>query len=966
MLIRGSQNFALVLLLFLAGVSAAEAQTPTDPTVTGPSGEVVRSTEIGGATFDHPPGSQVAPVVGISASASPAGVETVDDVDPLSGLRVDSEGIVTSPQGLAGISASSNGAVAAPQAARITIDRMDFGVTYTDTYNVATGLTLFGPARTYHLSDGTNWRSGAGSYQRTRAMFVSSTVSGNTIQYTFSPPVEGFVYKQTDYNSGNHSSNGSLGAFGPLVLEATLGSTTARMVGEVEILTNTPANYSEPRFNFFGAPVGSIAPFDVTFTLRNGATFTDTTFQSSFTVANSGTVDFTASRRPPLLSVEVIGSGQVLAGSTTPYQAVAVYQGGSRENVSAVATWAVSPGTVASISGGDLTAALAGCDGTTLMIEASFVSDGVTQTGTKDVICRAVNPGSAGEQWETYQGDAGHTGYVPVTLDPADFALRWQRDVTGGVALNPVTAADGKVFTSSLVRFTGGDAMFTLDARDGHELWSKDFGSPNSVNPPAYGYGNVYIQTGNHSSDTYLWSFDADTGALVFQAPHAAQWERYFAPTIYDGNVYVNGGTYGGMYAFDAFSGGSGWFAGLQQYDEWTPAVDAQHAYAYVGEYAPGLYVHDRGTGQLLFRIPDPNFQWRGWSMDLAPVLGSQNDVLAIHNGRLIKFDVAGQRIAWQLNASFSGQPSVAKGVIYAINGGSIDARDEANGALLWRWTPAAGVASEHVIVTDSHLFAHTGTETHAVDLASGLTEWSYPAAGHLALAEDTLYIAASTGVLTAIAMPAFSPSPPIRLEIGGPSEVAEFTTAAYTSTVYYADGRVRDRTRVTEWRATPGPATIDEDGTLAVPELLAPIEGVTIVATYIENGVLVADASEITLRIGVTKDAFISRNIQAAADAKRVALVALAEADVRERAAIEVAEDVSPRSDTLRDRWIALLRRLRLANLDGLMAYQKGAQSLEKIEGAVVPPLPDPNSPEESENEPEEPYMPSGFKLRF
>ena len=64
----------------------------------------------------------------------------------------------------------------------------------------------------------------------------------------------------------------------------------------------------------------------------------------------------------------------------------------------------------------------------------------------------------------------------------------------------------------------------------------------------------------------------------MFQAPHSAQWERYYAPTIYDGSVYVNGGYYGGMYGFDAFGGAQQWFNSLPQYDEWTPAVEADLA----------------------------------------------------------------------------------------------------------------------------------------------------------------------------------------------------------------------------------------------------------------------------------------------------------------------------------------------------------------------------------------------------
>ena len=54
---------------------------------------------------------------------------------------------------------------------------------------------------------------------------------------------------------------------------------------------------------------------------------------------------------------------------------------------------------------------------------------------------------TASGSWPMYQGGASHTGYVPLSLNPADFSLYWQRDL-GERRLNPVTAAAGKVFVS--------------------------------------------------------------------------------------------------------------------------------------------------------------------------------------------------------------------------------------------------------------------------------------------------------------------------------------------------------------------------------------------------------------------------------------------------------------------------------------------------------------------------------------
>jgi outer membrane protein assembly factor BamB len=361
-----------------------------------------------------------------------------------------------------------------------------------------------------------------------------------------------------------------------------------------------------------------------------------------------------------------------------------------------------------------------------------------------------------------FQADAKHTGYLPVSLDPTLFSFRWQKNVGTNFPLNPVTAGDGMVFVTLYTYFTDVPSLFALRLLDGTTLWSKGFGSIFSVNPPSYAYGKVYVQTGKSTDGTvgvFLRAFDAATGASVFQAPFGAQWERYYAPTIDAGKVYVDGGVFGGMYGFDATTGAQLWFADLPQYDQWTPALAGGIAYAYVGEYTPGLYGIDRATGAQVLFIPDPDFVWNGWSMDLAPVVGAHDDVIAIHDGRLICFDIALGTIRWQVQDQYAGQPSVAHDRIYAVNGSRLYAVDELTHAALWWWQPPSGTPAGPVIVTDTHIFVSTAQAVYAVDLATGLSVWSYPAGGYLALADATLFVASPNGVLTAITVPYVLPA---------------------------------------------------------------------------------------------------------------------------------------------------------------------------------------------------------------
>jgi outer membrane protein assembly factor BamB len=368
--------------------------------------------------------------------------------------------------------------------------------------------------------------------------------------------------------------------------------------------------------------------------------------------------------------------------------------------------------------------------------------------------------------------------------------------------------------------------------------------------------------------------------------PHSAQWERYYAPTLYDGKAYVDGGYYGGMYGFDAYSGAQEWFTDLPQYDQWTPAISGDLAHSYVGEYSPGLYSVDRNTGRLVSVIPDPNFEWNGWSMDMAPVVGGNGDVFAIHDGRLISFDVSLRAIRWELQRSFVGQPSEALGKIYAIDGGRLVALDEATGNELWSWQPPEAPVGP-MIVTNTHILVSTATSVHAVSLETRDSVWSYPVAGYLALADGNLYVASADGTLTAIAMPSSAAADLEGLEIVGPTEVVESFSAQYRAFAHYSDGQVQERTFSSTWSVEPGTyARIDTHGVLTTAELIRPAEDLLIRAHYEEGGRSSDGALNVHLVAGVSLTDLIIRNLVESLEIKEGILRDIDAALERERAA--------------------------------------------------------------------------------
>jgi hypothetical protein len=385
-------------------------------------------------------------------------------------------------------------------------------------------------------------------------------------------------------------------------------------------------------------------------------------------------------------------------------------------------------------------------------VTISVNCEGKLASATLSLLARPVADWSQVGDWATFQGNPQHTGFVAGTIDPVSFHPLWTVTPAAGTALNPVTAAAGKVFVSTNAYF-GRQMIAVLDAQTGAQKWARDFGQIHGVHPPAYDNGRVFVTTSGHQ-DSYLWAFDAETGTVQFRSAYGNQWSRYFAPTVVNGTVYMAGGYYDGMYAFRTADGGQQWFAGLNQYNEWTPAVSNGQVFAYTGEYSPRLTVVNAGTGETAYEIPDPHFSWNGWSMYVAPVVTAANRVVATQQNRLVSFDLAARQVGWEQTASYKGNPTAAGEVLYVFNNNQVEARRESDGGLLWVWVPPTGAPVGTTIATRNLLFVSTASTTYALDLAARKVTWSHPAGGLLALSKDgILFISQSNGALTAIAI---------------------------------------------------------------------------------------------------------------------------------------------------------------------------------------------------------------------
>jgi len=152
-------------------------------------------------------------------------------------------------------------------------------------------LQILGEEIVYHLSDGTQWESGAGSSYSVYAGLDHIDTTPNLIRYMLDLPTGARIFEQTNFDSGDHSAQGKLVSTAPLMLEAIPGTSIATMNGYALLVSNEMTGYGKPRFNFFSAAVGEWVPFHATYTLQD-ATWNVNTFETSFQYGLISTLDF--------------------------------------------------------------------------------------------------------------------------------------------------------------------------------------------------------------------------------------------------------------------------------------------------------------------------------------------------------------------------------------------------------------------------------------------------------------------------------------------------------------------------------------------------------------------------------------------------------------------------------------------------------------------------------------------------
>jgi hypothetical protein len=349
---------------------------------------------------------------------------------------------------------------------------------------------------------------------------------------------------------------------------------------------------------------------------------------------------------------------------------------------------------------------------------------------------------AARAEWGTTQGDAGHTGYIPVTVSTALPNLLWSRPQT--LVQSSLAVGGGDVFFVTHLAGTGwADRFYVVNERSGVVNWTTQMGPNTKTGDPAYANDVVYLQSAKPS---VLRGWNVQTQAQVFSTSFVDQGSTYRAPVISNSSLYIGGGYYGGeASSFNTTTASLYWntnVADAGSYGEATVAVDASNVYLTAGS---DLVIVDRNSGALVSKTGTHQETPSGTPM----LVGNGGIFYPVDQTGyyLDGSDPASPKQLWSLSGITNGFDSAyANGTIYTEANGSICALNPINGQL--EWSLPGGNQPGNLIVTDNVLLAGLGDNTVAISLATHQVLWSVPVVGRMALSDDELFIGSSNSVV--------------------------------------------------------------------------------------------------------------------------------------------------------------------------------------------------------------------------
>jgi outer membrane protein assembly factor BamB len=362
--------------------------------------------------------------------------------------------------------------------------------------------------------------------------------------------------------------------------------------------------------------------------------------------------------------------------------------------------------------------------------------------------------------WPQRGGDAGHTGYVNVSVNAAQIDEAWSQPITylqrdsdwDRNGNRELAIDDARVYRTELEGpiFDGNYHVMAFDLATGAPVWDRVFvGYGGSVSAPSVADGYLYVNRGGHSGTSssdeerpWLYQLDPATGATVTRATYAAQWGSDERPTIAGNQLVTHNGYEGGMGSWSVPGLAANWAVDGSIYHDPEAALSATSIYAYGDPTLDESYtkVYARATGEVEATLTHP----LNWTFD--PVVSGSGRVLVSvgptphwPGWRGVAAYGPAHDLLWNTETSTDviGK-AVGNGVVAVTTRTHLYLLNEATGAVLWTWEAPRDpiwvppLLTRTIILTRTHVFVATDGDVYgasivyAFNLATGRPEWSY------------------------------------------------------------------------------------------------------------------------------------------------------------------------------------------------------------------------------------------------
>ncbi len=366
----------------------------------------------------------------------------------------------------------------------------------------------------------------------------------------------------------------------------------------------------------------------------------------------------------------------------------------------------------------------------------------------------------AASVWVGPQGNPGHTGYVPITTNPANYHLLWDKKLIPENIIDFTTAeviAGNSLYYAFQERTAQGQSidsiLIAVDTMTGNVKWKSVLNAEYGLDDlqPIFYSNNALIVAMTDSHHTYLYDYDPQTGKQL----HPEQ-------TINSGRLI----------AFDEAH-----FYAIKDDNKIVQLNNKNLAANWSVPYTISVYNYDRGygvgqynlmqqsdaanttvnffnltSGKLDISIDVPGIPWS--DLYRFPVIDDDSNAAYLVVGYrqsptpvLYALDLAKHAIRWsQPNQNGSVNPVVANNVVYSVSrdAKTLNAIDAKAGVILWTWQLTdddAIVTTKPPVVTKDAIFFPSTHNTYGVSLTTHQTIFEVARTGWLSIGDNKLFI---------------------------------------------------------------------------------------------------------------------------------------------------------------------------------------------------------------------------------